>query len=84
MKTVNDTDTLVPVADASGRPISGLYKSSTTGAIVSAKNSEYQRYIRERERIKHVQNLESQVDTLKSDVDELKDLLRQSLENKTK
>lgn len=73
---------LTPVADTSGQQIPGLYKSSVTGAIVSEKTSEYQRYLRERENIKHVQNLEGQIDTLKSEVNELKDLLRQSLENK--
>jgi len=82
MKTVNDTDTLIPAADANGRPLSGLYKSSKTGAIVAEKNAEYQRYLRERENIKYVQNLTSQIDTLKSEVDELKDLLRQNLDNK--
>lgn len=83
MKTINDTDTLIPAADANGRPLSGLYKSSKTGAIVAEKSPEYQRYLRERENIKHVQSLTSQIDTLKSEVDELKDLLKQSLENKT-
>jgi len=84
MKTQqSNTEDLVPVADANGRPLSGLYKSSKTGAIVAEKSAEYQRYLRERENIKHMRSLENQVDTLKSEVDELKDLLKQSLENKT-
>jgi TolA-binding protein len=76
-------DNLTPVADTSGRQIPGLYKSMDTGAIIAEKSAEYQRYLRERERIKHVQGLESQIDTLQSEVNELKDLLKQSLENKT-
>jgi len=83
MKTHNSDDNLIPIRDSSGQRLSGLYKSEKTRAIVVEKSPEYQRYLRDRENIKHVRGLENQVETLKSEVNELKDLLRQSLENKT-
>lgn len=82
MSTVNDK--LHPVADSSGRPIPGLYKSESTGAIVTEKNSEYQKYLRERENLKKVNNLSNQVEELKSEMSEIKNLLRQSLSNNGK
>jgi len=74
-------DNLIPVADSNGRPISGLYKSGTTGAIVAEKNTEYQRYLREKENLKRVHDLTSEVDTLKEEMDELKTLIRENLKS---
>lgn len=72
-------ENFAPVADSSGRIISGLHKSLDTGAIVAEKNAEYQRYLRERENMKHVKNLTDEVDTLKTEIHELKSLLKEKL-----
>lgn len=71
-----NTDKLQPVADTSGRPIQGLYKSQNTGAIVAEKNSEYQRYLREKENLRKVMNLNTEIDNLKAEMDELKAMIR--------
>lgn len=81
MSDMNNDDNLIPVADTNGRPISGLYKSGKTGAIVAEKNTEYQRYLRERENLKKVHSLTDEVDTLKAEMDELKAMIRENLQS---
>jgi len=71
----NNDPTMIPVVDESGSRIPGLYKSSTTGAIVSTRSSEYQRYVQERNDKNRINALSEEVSELKSDIYEIKKLL---------
>lgn len=79
----DDKQSYIPVSDMSGQPINGLYRSSDTGAIVSGKNSEYQKYLQEKERIRKMNSLESEVSELKGQLSDIKNLLNQMV-NQTK
>jgi len=74
-------DELRPVADQDGQPISGLYKSTRTGAMVVKKNEEYERYLREKENHRKMHSLSDEVSELKSEMQEIKDLLKQQLDS---
>lgn len=50
----------------------GIVRDENTGAILSIDNTEYAKYINKRDRIKQERQ---EIETLKSDVSEIKELL---------
>lgn len=73
---------LIPVE---GNP--GLYRDSLSNAIVNTNKNDYESYVRSREKInsgKHqVESLQKQVSDLKDDIDEIKQLLKETLRSKS-
>jgi|TARA_B100001059_G_scaffold186839_1_gene188832 division protein CdvB (Snf7/Vps24/ESCRT-III family) len=66
---------LIPVENQDG-----LFRDSTTGAIVNTNKNEFETYITNRKRLssekERVNSLEEKVDDLKSDLDQIKSMLR--------
>ena len=64
-----------------------LYRDSNSKAIINSNNDEYTKYMQAYERrMKSKQKLDNTVDEIniiKQDMSEMKDMLRQLLENKT-
>ena len=62
---------------------SSLYRDTDTGAIINCSDSEYNSYLAEKNRkLKEVFDLETQkkdIDNLKNEINEVKDLLSQVL-----
>jgi hypothetical protein len=59
---------------------SGLVRDPKTNSIINTNSSEYQEYLHKKqlknEESKKIQNLESDLSTLKNDIEEIKNLLR--------
>lgn len=65
---------------------SNLVRENQTGAIINVNNSEYQSYINNcrkilSERKKH-ESIEEELNNIKNDINEIKDLLRSLTQNK--
>jgi len=63
----------------------GLFRDPSSGAIVNCDNSGYQQYIANREKMtsdkQRINDLESKVDTLSSDIGDIKNLLQAFINN---
>ena len=61
----------------------GLFRDSSSGAIINKNKSDYQKYIANRERMnsdkQRIESLENKVDTLSSDINDIKNMLLQAL-----
>ena len=65
---------------------SNLVREKETGAIINVNNSEYQSYIINSRKIlserKKAESIEEELNDIKSDINEIKDLLRSLAQNK--
>ena len=70
----------IPVKDHSG-----LFRDSSTGAIISNNKNDFQKYIENRNRMlnqsEKVEKLEKNLDELKDDINDIKSLLTKFLES---
>jgi hypothetical protein len=65
---------MLRVIDENGNVLEGLYRNEV-GAIVIDDHEEYEKYILEKKRLEQINSLSSDMDTLKSEMSELKTLL---------
>jgi len=63
----------------------GFYRDSETNAILNKNNEEYQNYVANRKRLlddkEKIKNLEDKVESLSSDIGDIKDMLSSLLNN---
>ena len=63
----------------------GLYRDSSSGAIVNKNTSEFEKYVANRDKMisdkQRIDNLEDKVDNLSSDISDIKNLLQSFLNN---
>lgn len=71
---------MIKVKDDSGSVIPGLYKNNL-GAIVVEKNTEYERYIKEKQQQESINNLSKEVSDLKNMMQEIISSLKDNVKN---
>lgn len=61
----------------------GLVRDMNTHAIINTNDSEYEKILERRRNIKQAESIQNQIDGLKNEFSELKQMLRQVLSGRT-
>ena len=72
---------MIRVKDDSDNIVAGLFKTEV-GSIIVDKQSEYSKYLEEKQRVVRLNTLESDINSIKQDLLETKELLLLLLKNK--
>ena len=65
---------MLRIKDESGNILSGLYRNDV-GAIIADESEEYHRYLFEKQRLEQINNLSDDVNSLKSEMKDIKNML---------
>ena len=60
-------------------PIAGIVRDISTNAIINTNTTDYEKILQQRAQTKQAQTIQSQIDDLKSEFLELKEMLKQVL-----